>query len=98
MPERSFFCGKYQMPVCARCTGMMIGYLVAIVLFIMDMHLTFIASILLILPLIIDGSIQYKTRYTSNNLKRLVTGIMYGIGLIQLLANLIAYIIGVLYE
>ena len=29
-PERSFFINGYQFPVCARCTGVMIGYLLAI--------------------------------------------------------------------
>jgi len=29
-PERSFFIKGYQFPVCARCTGVIIGYLLAI--------------------------------------------------------------------
>ena len=30
MPERSFFYKGYQFPVCARCTGLMAGYLLGI--------------------------------------------------------------------
>ena len=30
MPERSFFFKGYQFPVCARCTGMIVGYFLSI--------------------------------------------------------------------
>ena len=33
MPERSFFLGSYQFPLCARCTGIMLGRVLAVLLF-----------------------------------------------------------------
>ena len=33
MPERSFFWKEYQFPICARCTGLAVGYLIGIMLF-----------------------------------------------------------------
>ena len=40
---------------------------------------------LLMLPLIIDGTIQQKTRYESNNTRRCLTGILYGYAMIVLI-------------
>ena len=88
MPERSFFINGFQFPVCARCTGMMIGYILAIVLFVFDILFDCLLCVFLILPLVMDGVIQYKTQYISNNFKRVITGIMYGVGLNQLIIDL----------
>ena len=33
IPERSFFFKGYQFPVCGRCTGVIIGEIVTIILF-----------------------------------------------------------------
>ncbi len=35
MPAHSFFIGKHQMPLCARCTGMFLGSLTTLVWFVM---------------------------------------------------------------
>ena len=75
-PERSFFICGYQFPLCARCTGIAIGHIVA--LFIAPFH-TFKYSIaLLLFPLAIDGTVQYCTPYESNNCRRVLTGTLYG--------------------
>lgn len=75
-PERSFFIRGYQFPLCARCTGIAIGHIIA--LLIVPFH-TFKYSIsLLLFPLAIDGTIQYFTTYESNNYKRVITGTLYG--------------------
>lgn len=76
IPERSFFFKGYQFPLCARCTGITIGHLIA---FIAAPFHTFHRSILiLMLPLAIDGTVQYFTRYESNNRKRFISGLLYG--------------------
>ena len=36
MPERSFFFGEYQFPLCARCTGVLVGYMLGKVAEIAD--------------------------------------------------------------
>ena len=38
----------------------------------------------LLIPLVIDGGVQALTRYESTNGKRLVTGILFGYGLVNL--------------
>lgn len=76
MPERSFFFKGYQFPLCARCTGIAIGHLIA---FIVAPFHSFHRSIsILMLPLAIDGTVQYFTSYESNNRKRFISGLLYG--------------------
>lgn len=82
-PDRSFFYRGRQFPVCARCTGELIG--ISALLFTWHAghpHAGF--SCVLLLPLIIDGLAQLCTSYESNNLRRLWTGILFGYGLANL--------------
>lgn len=41
-------------------------------------------SFIIMLPLIFDGFLQGLTSYESNNLKRIVTGILFGYGIMSL--------------
>ncbi|MDR1198502.1 MAG: DUF2085 domain-containing protein [Prevotellaceae bacterium] len=84
IPERSFFYKGKQFPVCARCTGIYIGY---IAIFIFAITLTYIPllwSFALLLPALIDGLTQAYCHRESNNILRLITGIMLGIGISSL--------------
>lgn len=72
IPERSFFIKGYQFPVCARCTGIVIGHF--FVLTMAPIHIFSKKISILMIPLIIDGTTQYFTRYESNNVKRVLTG------------------------
>lgn len=76
MPERSFFIGDYQFPLCARCTGIMIGHVLGVITaFFCRVPIKVVFGIL---PLAVDGSVQKYTDYESNNRRRLMTGILYG--------------------
>lgn len=78
-PERSFFFRGYQFPVCARCTGIYIGYLLAILLF-KYLTIRFLTCIALNIPMLVDGLSQYKKYRESTQFLRLITGIMGGYG------------------
>lgn len=80
MPERSFFIKGYQFPLCARCTGILIGELLAILLWFYY-HLPCIIAVALILPMACDGIIQYMLFVMSNNRRRFITGLFAGYGL-----------------
>lgn len=82
LPERSFFYRGRQFPLCARCTGIFLGYILAILflLFVEPMPLFFAAVFLI--PLIIDGGFQYLKYWKSTNFRRLMTGIWAGFGTI----------------
>ena len=92
IPERSFFIHHYQFPVCARCTGIMLGELIRLC----TLKKTLISpkiSALMMIPLIIDGTIQHKTDYESNNAKRLASGLLFGYGATELLFSGIKFIV-----
>lgn len=93
LPERSFFYHGYQFPVCARCTGIVIGYLIALLQLIFKISIPIQVCIIMVIPMAIDGMLQLFTSYTSNNLKRLFTGIFSGIGFLQLIINIISHLI-----
>ena len=76
IPTRSFFFKGYQFPLCARCTGIALGHIAA---FIIAPFYTFKYTVsVLMIPLVLDGTIQYFTPYESNNVKRVISGILYG--------------------
>lgn len=93
LPERSFFVNGYQFPVCARCMGIAIGYIIAILLRIAGVITNPLICIVMVLPTTVDGSMQYITSYQSNNIKRLLTGIAFGYGFMQLLICLVVLIL-----
>ena len=88
--DRSFFIGDYQFPVCARCTGLMIGELIYLIVYRKSKKCTLSCGTLLCVPLVIDGSVQAISSYHSTNAKRFVTGVFCGYGwfaIIKRLAN-----------
>ena len=85
LPERSFFIGKYQMPICARCLGIIIGYIISIILLIFNINLNIYISLLFVFITLLDWSLQFFNILMSNNIRRLITGIFGGIGIINIL-------------
>ena len=66
---------------CSRCLGILIGGTVGLVFVIFQYQIEIILSVLLMLPLIIDGFLQAFHYRESNNVSRLITGFLFGIGL-----------------
>ena len=91
-PERSFFLGGYQFPLCARCTGVLIGYLCSFLLLLFGCLIRPLICLLFLVPLILDGGVQLLFNVLSNNTRRVVTGIVFGLGFIQLAANILVYL------
>lgn len=93
MPERSFFYKEYQFPICARCTGLILGYFLGILIYslnVIDLKI----AILLCIPLVIDGGSQYLKWRMSNQVLRLLTGVLCGIGIMLLEISGIKLLIG----
>jgi len=70
----------YTLPLCARCTGILAGYLFFPIFLIAGWNLPLWLGILLNFPMIIDGWTQKKKYRMSNNSLRVVTGIVCGFG------------------
>ena len=83
-PERSFFFKGKQFPVCARCTGILLGYLVFPLFLFNVLSLSLLNAVLLNIPAYIDGVTQgVGWRYSTNPL-RFFTGLLSGVGQIGL--------------
>ena len=81
MPERSFFFKGHQFPVCARCTGVILGELIAIVLLLWSVKIDFLIVLAMLLPMGIDWGLQYLKILESSNIRRFITGNLGGLGL-----------------
>lgn len=82
-PERSFYVCGYQMPVCARCTGVILGYLIAIPLYARK-GLHFILSLAGGFIMLTDWMLQQSKIRESNNIRRLLTGFFGGFGIMSI--------------
>lgn len=84
-PERSFHFHSTPFPICARCTGELIG-IIAALLCCFFFRLPVLAAVVLMFPMVVDGTVQHFTRYESNNLTRVLTGALFGFGITMLFA------------
>ncbi|MFP4286702.1 MAG: DUF2085 domain-containing protein [Candidatus Izemoplasmataceae bacterium] len=81
--SRTIILFKYPLPLCARCTGIYLGVIFSIIVFyIFDLGL--LLSLLFGIPLIIDGYLQKKKNISSNNTRRFITGLLFGITFVAL--------------
>lgn len=85
MPERSFFIKGKQFPICARCTGILVGYFLGIIYLLLAPKYNLLLELSLMIPIAIDGTGQYLGYWTSNNKRRFFTGILAGISTICIL-------------
>ena len=92
-PERSFFFRGRQFPLCARCTGELLGILAAVGSWWLWRPPVALALVLLV-PLVVDGLVQLCTAYESRNYRRLWTGVLFGYGLTALFFLSTAWEIG----
>lgn len=92
MHSRSFFIKGYQFPICARCTGVLFGEIIAIpMLFFLSLNIWW--TFLLLIPMGIDWSVQYFLKIESNNVRRFITGLFAGFGLTFIYYFIILWII-----
>lgn len=76
-PDRSFFYKGHQFPVCARCTGVLIGYFLSFFLFPIWKG-SFLLCIALAGIMFLDWLVQYLNILESTNIRRLITGVLGG--------------------
>ena len=96
MPERSFFLKGYQFPVCARCTGVIVGELVSLILILCSIKLNPIVSIALLIPMGIDWGLQYVKILESDNIRRVITGAIGGFGVTYVYYNILMFMISLI--
>lgn len=75
----------YTSFLCARCTGIMIGFLLYCVISLFNLLLPPFVAFVFMVPLIVDGVSQSFNFRISNNIIRLVTGMLFTSGLLSLM-------------
>ena len=81
--DRSFSYRGYQFPVCARCTGIILGTLGAYLGYRYKRY-PFWLEIAFVLSMVVDGGLQLLKIKESNNCRRLITGILGGFSITTL--------------
>lgn len=91
MVNRSLFLGGYQFPVCARCTGVLIGNISSVILIFIrtpNWKWLFLGCLIMF----IDWLVQYLRIRESTNLRRLITGLLGGYSLTTLFLRMVRFI------
>lgn len=83
--DRSISIFGFTFPICARCTGIFMGFLIAIILYSFKVAFPIQIALLMIIPLIVDGITQTYGLRESNNSLRIITGIFFSLGLFSLI-------------
>lgn len=90
--ERSFFFKGYQFPVCARCTGVILGEIIALIC-LCFFEIVWWLLFLLLVPMAIDWGLQFLKILKSDNIRRVATGLLGGFSLTYLYYYLIKLIL-----
>ena len=103
-PDRSFFIFGKKLPLCARCLGLYLSFFIGVIIAIFNINwlINFKAYqiilflVICIIPLLIDGFTQLHKLRKSNNVLRLITGLITGfsssIFLIYMICKLISFL------
>lgn len=95
MPERSFFYKGKQFPVCARCAGAFAGYILGGITSIIVKIPVWLAFAFCII-MFIDWFLQRIKIVYSTNVRRLITGILCGFGLMQIYIKVLIWVINLI--
>lgn len=82
--DRSFFIRGRQMPLCARCTGLLVGSF-AVPLFVLSLRWQ--VAVALFAAFVVDSVSQFVGLRSSNNVLRLVTGLGFPVAVCVLLVG-----------
>lgn len=78
MQQRSFFVRGRQFHICARCTGILIGYIFSPLLFFLSLEIIVKSFVICALIMAVDGFTQLWGWRESGNILRFITGLGFG--------------------
>ncbi len=101
-PKRSFFFRHKQFPICARCTGVLIGEFIAFALIFVGIGrvfnlINFSIILLLMAVMFFDWFIQRIGLKESTNMRRLITGLFGGIGVIYTYYYTLSFLVKIVF-
>jgi len=86
-PERSLAILGHTFPICSRCTGLLVGFFGFISLALLNLQIPLFAGIVMMVPMVIDGTSQLTGFGESNNMLRLLTGFLFTFGFLSLVVK-----------
>ena len=91
--DRSFSIKGWQFPVCSRCTGILSGQLIGLIIYIFGYKIYFYIDFIFLFIMFLDWFIQYKKIKESTNFRRFLTGNLAGIAQMSIFAKFILFIV-----
>lgn len=91
--DRSFKIKGWQFPVCSRCTGILTGQLIGIIIYLLGQRIPIYMDFLFLLIMFLDWFIQFKNIKESTNFRRFITGNLAGIAQMSVLIKFIFFLI-----
>lgn len=80
IPSRCFHMGTWQMPLCYRCTGIIFGFPFGLLIGFLNIFSSRWPSMILLIPILLDVGTQEAGHRESNNILRILTGFLAGLG------------------
>ena len=87
--DRSFKIKGWQFPICSRCTGILVGQLLGILIYIFQFRIPIYISCIFLFIMFLDWYIQYKKIKESTNIRRFITGTLAGVAQVAILIEMI---------
>lgn len=91
--DRSFKIRGWQFPICSRCTGILTGQVIGIIIYLLGQRIPIYADFLFLIIMFLDWFIQFKKIKESTNFRRFLTGNLSGIAQMSILIKIILFII-----
>ena len=91
--DRSFKIKGWQFPVCSRCTGILTGQIIGIILYLFKITIPLYLDLLFLGIIFLDWFIQFKNIKESTNFRRFITGNFAGIAQMSILIKSIFWVI-----
>ena len=91
--DRSFKIRGWQFPICSRCTGILTGQLIGIIIYLLDKRIPIYIDFLFLLIMFLDWFLQFKNIKESTNFRRFITGNLAGIAQTSILIKIILFLI-----
>lgn len=94
--DRSFKIKGWQFPVCSRCTGILTGQIIGIVIYFFKVRIPFYLDFIFLALMFLDWFIQFKNIKESTNIRRFITGNLAGIAQTSIFLNIVLILINLI--
>lgn len=91
--DRTIHIRGKAMPLCARCSAILLGYAFAPITVGFEITSPIWFCVAICLPMLIDGFTQLWKWRESNNMIRVITGLMFGLGQSLFISTAIMYLL-----